>query len=330
MQEELYSRQIRLPEIGLEGQRSLTHASLLLVGIGGLGCAALPSLAAAGIGRIGLVDDDLVELSNLPRQTLFGPSDLGKNKAQTALERLSPLYPHVQFIALPTRLTPSNAKELIHSYDLVLDATDNSASRYAINDACRSLRLPWVYGAIERWEGQVSLFQAPGPDYRSLFPEERTEPECTCSQGGVLGAFVSLIGSIQACEAIKWIVGLEETLRGKLLRINGKTWRSTLLSLSPPSAASWELSFPELQQRLSTIHLIDVREPHEKLYGDLGGLLIPFDQFSIDHFNSSLPIVLYCQHGIRSALLAQRLRRAGYEAYSLAGGVAAALRGSAP
>jgi len=219
----VYSKQICLPDITLEGQLKLKKSSVAIVGVGGLGCAILPYLAAAGIGRIGLIDHDHIELSNLARQLLFQNSDAGKPKVAIAAERLSPSFPKVCFEPYFECLNAENALSLLQPYDLIIDATDNSASRYCIDKACELLKKPWIYGSIHHWEGHVALFTSKENNYRSLFPNGSQE-EQDCS-GGVIGAFVGCVGMIQAIETIKWLAEMPETLANKLLIINGKTWR---------------------------------------------------------------------------------------------------------
>lgn len=315
---EAYARQMSLPEMGLEGQKKLNASSILVIGIGGLGCAALPYLAASGIQRIGMIDFDDIEVSNLARQTLFGHSDIGRWKVEAAKERLSVLYPEVQFESKVSKLTDQNAKECIFDYDMILDGTDNLQTRLIINDACYSLQKPWVYGSISQWEGQVSLFLPKNPDYRSLFPEGSSEiSRFNCSSGGVLGPFVGMIGTMQALAAIKWLAGIDENLAGKILLIDGKTWRFTSANFSPENL-NYEVSYPQLKEWMikEKIQLIDVRKPHEKENGDLGG-----DPFIADTLTKNQKIVLYCQSGQRSIIFMRQLRREGYDAYSLEGGI---------
>lgn len=313
-----YSRQICLPEIGPQGQEKLQGSSLLVIGIGGLGCAALPYLAAAGIGRIGMLDFDRIESSNLARQTLFSQSDIGCFKAEIAEKRLHSLYPHIHFEKILNRLTAQNAEELIAPFDVIIDATDNLEARLAINDTCITLQKPWVYGSLQQWEGQVSLFQPKSPDYRTLFPEgihEKALPNC--SFGGVLGPFAGMIGMIQAIEAIKCLLDMEDNLSGKLLLINGKTWRMNLVSFAE-KAPRFEISYSEFLKWLEKepVQLVDVRESYEKVNGDLGGI-----SFCKKSLHKNQKIVLYCQSGVRSLAAAERLRKDGYDAYSLEGGV---------
>jgi sulfur-carrier protein adenylyltransferase/sulfurtransferase len=317
---EAYARQIGLPEMGIEGQKQLNASSILVIGIGGLGCAALPYLAASGIQRIGMIDCDQVEASNLARQTLFGDVDIGRWKVDVAKERLSSLYPEVDFHSEKCWFSSQNAQDLLFGYDIILDGTDNLQTRLAINDACDLLQKPWIYGSIYQWEGQVSLFLPGNPNYRSLFPEGTTDSTCfNCSSGGVLGPFVGLIGMVQALVAIKWLAGIEEDLGGKLLIIDGKRWRFTvahLASLLPSS--TYEISYPLLQKWMlnESIQLVDVREPYEKQNGDLGGM-----HFTPGSLSKNQKIVVYCQSGKRSFRIMRQLRSEGFEAYSLEGGV---------
>lgn len=215
-----YARHLSLAEVGPEGQRRLADARVLLVGAGGLGSPAALYLAAAGVGTLGLVDPDRVELSNLQRQVIHGTSSLGRPKVASAAHRLQELNPEVQIEAHPVRLDSSNALELVHRYHLVVDGSDNFATRYLVNDACRLTGRPWIYGAILRWEGQLSLFDAPGgPCYRCLF-REPPPPGLVpgCAEAGVVGVLPGIVGSLQALEAIKWILGRREgTAAGRLL-----------------------------------------------------------------------------------------------------------------
>lgn len=315
---EAYARQMSLPDMGLEGQKKLSGSSVLVIGVGGLGCSALPYLAASGISRIGMIDFDKIEASNLARQTLFGYGDIGRWKVAVAKERLSALYPGVHFQAGIDQLNKQNAQNLLLKYDIVLDGTDNIQTRFVINDACHALQKPWVYGSIYQWEGQVSLFLPGIPNYRSLFPEGPAGSyDVNCSSGGVLGPFVGLVGTIQALTAIKWLANIEENLAGKILLIDGKTWRFTLASFSH-LISNYEIPYSLLKKWMSTesIQLVDVREYQEKQNGDLGGI-----SFNPNSFVKNQKIVLYCQTGKRSFVLMQQMRKQGFDAYSLEGGI---------
>ncbi len=214
---ERYSRQILLDEIGEAGQRALKAARVLIVGVGGLGSPVATYLAAAGVGMIGLVDDDVVELSNLHRQILFNQAELGQDKVVAGARRLMVGNDNIEVITHHERLSAVSAEALISDYDLVVDCSDNFATRYAINDACLLLGRPFVYGSIYRFEGQVSVFCLPGgPCYRCLFPEENAAVP-NCAEAGVVGALAGVIGSLQATEGLKLILGIGESLAGRLL-----------------------------------------------------------------------------------------------------------------
>ena len=214
-----YARHLALPEVGEAGQRKLKAARVLLVGAGGLGSPAALYLAAAGVGALGIVEDDVVDATNLQRQVLHGTSWVGRSKIESAAERLRDVNPHVAVERHPRRLTSRNALDIVGRYDLAVDGSDNFPTRYLINDACVLLGRPYVYGAVLRWEGQVALFGAPGgPCYRCLFrepPPAGFVPDC--AEGGVLGVLPGVIGSLQAVEAIKWILGKGAPLAGRLL-----------------------------------------------------------------------------------------------------------------
>lgn len=214
-----YGRHLTLPEVGLEGQRRLKAARVLLVGAGGLGSPLGLYLAAVGIGTLGLVDDDVVDLSNLQRQVLYGQSDLGRPKIEAAAERLRDVNPHVHLEPHATRLDVSNVRRLVESYDVIVDGSDNFPTRYLVNDACVLVGKPDVWGAIQRFEGQLSVFWSErGPCYRCLFPEPPPPGLVpSCAEGGVLGILPGIIGSMQANEAVKLILGIGETMVGRLL-----------------------------------------------------------------------------------------------------------------
>ena len=233
-----YHRQIILPDFGVAGQQKLKNAGVLVIGAGGLGIPNLQYLTAAGIGRIGLVDFDEVSLSNLQRQVFFGTDEMGRNKVETAIKKLKQLNPNVQFDGYPTKIDSGNAMELIGSYDLVVDGSDNLPTRYLVNDACVLLGKPLIYGAIFRFEGQVSVFNqllpdgSRGPNYRDLFPTP-PPPEMmpNCSESGVFGALTGIVGSMQANEAIKVITGIGETLSGRLLLFDGLDFTTRYLGI---------------------------------------------------------------------------------------------------
>lgn len=309
-----YSRHLVLQDFGLEKQMKLRNASVLVVGAGGLGCPALLYLAAAGVGRLGVVDADRLEVSNLQRQILYTLADLGKNKAESAVERLAQLNPHIDYKAYVTRLTSHNALEIVSDYDLVVDGTDNFPTRYLINDACVLLDKPFVYGSILQFEGQAAVFNHRDQEgrfsanYRDLFPEPPdagTVPNC--EQAGVLGVLPGLIGCIQANEVIKILTGTGEPLSDRLLIIDASTMEQMLIRISEKGArkkithlidyedfcgisagknkslndktlAMKEVTVTELKKMMDAnddFQLIDVREPHEYDICHLNGELIP-------------------------------------------------------
>jgi adenylyltransferase/sulfurtransferase len=314
-----YSRHIVLPEVGWEGQRKLKAAKVLLIGAGGLGSPLGLYLAAAGVGRIGLVDFDVVDESNLHRQVLYGISDVGRPKLEAAVERLRDVNPHVELVPHPVRLTSENALDLFAPYDIIVDGSDNFPTRYLVNDACVLLGKPYVYGSIFRFEGQVSVFGAPGgPCYRCLFrepPPPGLVP--SCAEGGVLGVLPGIIGTLQALETIKLILGRGDTLVGRLLLFDAMAlrWRELKLRRNPECPACGErptltglidyeefcglktsaavvdagdtvpeLTAAELKARLDRgdrLVIVDVREPHEWEIANLGAYgarLVPLGQ----------------------------------------------------
>ena len=232
-----YRRHLSLPEIGLEGQRRLLESKVLLVGVGGLGCPAAQYLAAAGVGSLGLVDDDVVSASNLQRQILYSTADVGRSKIEVAQERLQALNPDVQVRLHPGRLDSSNALELFADYDVILDGTDNFPTRYLTNDACVLLGKPNVHGSIFRFEGQASVFDATkGPCYRCLYPEPPPPGAVpSCAEGGVLGILPGTVGLVQATETLKLLTGLGEPLYGRLLHYDAleMAWREFRLQKDP-------------------------------------------------------------------------------------------------
>jgi adenylyltransferase/sulfurtransferase len=354
-----YGRHLSLPNIGLDGQRRFKAARVLIVGAGGLGSPAALYLAGAGVGTIGLVDFDVVDATNLHRQLLHGTADVGRRKLDSARDRLHDVNPHVHVERYDTRLTASNAMEILRGYDVVLDGTDNFATRYLVNDACVLLGIPNVYGSIFRFEGQASVFAtADGPCYRCLYPEPPppgTVP--SCAEGGVLGVLPGLVGTIQATEAIKLIAGVGQSLAGRLLLIDALTmqFRNIHIRRDPacPMCATRtitklvdydafcgtprpmdegdalpEVTPRELAERLrrgDDFDLIDVREPHEWEAGHIAGaMLVPLGTLdsALTTLVASREIVVMCRSGGRSANAARRLRAAGFPRVSnLVGGI---------
>jgi adenylyltransferase/sulfurtransferase len=339
-----YSRHILLPEVGLAGVRKLKAAKVLVVGAGGLGCPVLQYLTAAGVGTIGIVDFDIVEESNLQRQILFTPADIGHLKAQVAAAKLSQQNPHVHLVDHALRLNKENVLSLLAGYDLVIDGSDNFSTRYLANDACVMLNKPLVFGSIYRFEGQVSVFNYQGgPTYRCLYPEPGAL--AACSEVGVLGVLPGLIGTYMANEALKVILGIGEILSGKLLVLQALTLVSNIFSfpVNPAnkniqrlpdeellcSAPIPEISFTELQERILSgdkFTFLDVREEGEHARKNLGGISIPSGQLErhIHEIPVDLPIVVYCQSGARSRRAARLLLDCGItKVINLKGGLGA-------
>jgi sulfur-carrier protein adenylyltransferase/sulfurtransferase len=352
-----YERHLALPGFGPAAQEKLKSASVLVIGAGGLGCPALLYLAAAGVGRIAIVDPDTVDLSNLQRQVLYTAADVGAGKAETAALRLRAMNPLIRIDAHGVRFSRANALELVRSCDLVVDGSDNFATRYLVNDACVIAGRPFVYGAIQGFEGQVSVFNwRGGPTYRCLFPEP-PEPGSvpSCAEAGVLGAVTGLIGAAQACEAIKVLAGVGQPLSGRLLVWNTLTMASSIVGLKadpgaprvtglPPEGygetcgvpgGADEIDREGLKRMLKSggpVQLLDVREGWEREAGSIE----PSKHLPLRHletsspadlapFDPSVPTVVYCAHGIRSMRGIQILReRHGYRsALSLRGGMKA-------
>jgi adenylyltransferase/sulfurtransferase len=352
-----YSRHLLLPEVGVDGQRRLKGARVLVVGAGGLGSPVSLYLAAAGVGTIGLVDFDLVDLTNLQRQILHGTSTVGRPKLESARERLHDLNPHVRVEGISDRLTSVNAMEILRAFDVIVDGTDNFPTRYLINDAAVLLGKPNVYGSIFRFEGQASVFDATrGPCYRCLY-QEPPPPGLvpSCAEGGVLGVLPGIIGSIQALETIKLVLGAGTSLAGRLLLFDALRLRFRELALrkdpdcplcganrsihelvdyeafcgvaAPPPAGS-EVTPTELQRELEAgrpIVVVDVREPHEWQIVHLDGArLIPLGELParLRELDGHTDIVTHCHHGARSLRALEILRGAGFsKVRSLAGGI---------
>ncbi|WP_025409746.1 molybdopterin-synthase adenylyltransferase MoeB [Gemmatirosa kalamazoonensis] len=352
-----YARQITLPNVGAEGQRRLKHARVLLVGAGGLGSPAALYLAAAGVGTLGLVDFDVVDASNLHRQILHGTAAIGTPKLDSARARLADVNPHVCVETHETRLTSANAMEILRDYDVVVDGTDNFATRYLVNDACVLLGKPNVHGAIFQFEGQASVFCTPdGPCYRCLFPEPPPPGLVpSCAEGGVLGVLPGLVGTIQATETLKLVLGLGDPLVGRLLLVDalGMSFRTVRVPRDPACRAcgtreittlidydaycgtpmpnqdddALEITPQELAARRAAgadLDLIDVREPHEWAEGRIAGARhIPLGTLAgaIPSIDGSREVVVYCRSGVRSLHAVHQLRAAGIPAVSLAGGI---------
>lgn len=356
-----YARHLSLPEVGVAGQSKLRSASVLIVGTGGLGSPVAMYLAAAGVGRLGIVDFDRVEYSNLQRQIIHATESVGRPKVQSAAETIARINPFVQVKAIDAAFSSANALEIANDYDIIIDGTDNFATRYLVNDVCVLLNKPNCYGSIFRFEGQASVFgHAGGPCYRCLYPQPPapgTVP--SCAEGGVLGVLPGIIGTIQATEAIKLILSLGDSLSGRLLLIDAaemsfremKVRRSLDCPVcgdsptitapidydqfcgSPPINAPaaeqspWDIEPSTLKQRFEAgenFVLLDVREPHEYDICNLGGTLIPLAELAERHHElpTDRPIVVHCKLGGRSAKAARQLRDLGFrDVQNLRGGI---------
>jgi len=317
-----YDRQILLEEMGIEGQEKLRKASVLVIGAGGLGCPLLSYLTGAGIGKIGVIDGDVVEESNLHRQVLYQYSDLGKNKAQAAAAQLNLLNPLVEIQAYPDRLNAQNAVEIILGYDLVIDGSDNFPTRYLVNDCCVALNKTLIFGSIFQFEGQVSVFNYKGgPDYRSCYPEAPAAEEVpNCGESGVLGPLPGMIGSIMANEAIKIICGFGMPLSGKLLILNALNYDMQIFNIQPENpeqdkvspvktkaAAYQEIDIRELEEwkeKAEPFLLIDVREAYEFEEHNIGGTHISLYDLKdkIDSIPFHNKLVLCCASGAKSRM----------------------------
>jgi len=358
-----YSRHLIMPEVGMEGQLKLKRARVLTIGTGGLGAPLGLYLAAAGVGHLGLVDFDVVDSSNLQRQVTFTTADVGKPKSEAAKARLSALNPAIEIVSYETRLTSDNALELFRDYDIIVDGTDNFPTRFLVNDACVLLGKPNVYGSIFRFEGQATVFGYPGgPCYRCLYPEPPPPGLVpSCAEGGVLGVLPGIVGSIQAMETIKLILGTGEPLVGRLLLFDALAMRFRELKLKrnpdcplcgdhrtltklidyeefcgirgeeAPAMTDGisEITATELkarQDRGEKLFILDVREPHEYQICNLNGKLIPLGELPrrVNELDSSVEMVVHCRSGKRSADAIHFLQTAGFKKLlNLKGGVLA-------
>lgn len=350
-----YQRQILLPELGIEGQQKLDAAKVLVIGAGGLGCPALQYLAAAGIGTIGIVDGDVVSISNLHRQALFSSENVGENKALVAQRKLQMLNNEIRINAVPENITIENALTLMADYDIVLDGSDNFPTRYLVNDACVLLDKPLIYGAVSQFEGQVAIFNVADADgvkiqYRDLFPEMPAPGSVrNCAEAGVLGVLPGVIGSLQAMELIKFITHIGDTLVNKLLTYSALTQGIMTIELLPnPKTENvapktkedfekqvynlicnmngQEIDAAKFNEMIDNATIVDVRE-----YGETPAMTnIPHIQIPLSEFEKRYPeiegdnIIFVCQHGIRSqnAMQYYSLKKGGNQnLYSLQDGV---------
>ena len=354
-----YSRHLIIPDVGKTGQRRLKNAKVLCVGAGGLGSPALMYLAAAGVGTLGIVEFDVVDESNLQRQIIHGQSDIGRPKAESARDSVREINPLVNVVVHDTRLDNDNVLEIFAQYDLIVDGTDNFATRYLVNDACVLLDKPYVWGSIYRFDGQASVFwNKYGPNYRDLYPDPPPPGMVpSCAEGGVLGVLCASIGSIMATEAVKLITGVGEPLVGRLMIYDALEMTYTTVRIrkdptAPPitelvdyeafcgvvseeaqqAAAGSTITAAELKELLDSgkpIELIDVREPAEwEIVSIPGAKLVPKDQILRGDALASLPqdrqIVMYCKSGVRSAETLAAVKSAGFaDAVHVQGGVTA-------
>jgi adenylyltransferase/sulfurtransferase len=342
-----------MPEVALEGQKKLKQAKVLLIGMGGLGSPLAMYLAAAGVGRIGIVDFDVVDFTNLQRQVIYSTDDVGRPKLEAAEKRLKGINPFVEIDKHETRLTSENALEIFANYDIIIDGTDNFPTRYLVNDACVLLGKPNVYGSIFRFEGQVSVFYAKeGPCYRCLYPEPPPPGLVpSCAEGGVLGILPGIIGLMQATEAVKLIIGKGETMIGRLLLYDAlamkfrelklrKDQKCPICGTNPTIHAlidyeqfcgigtpaervvldpEYEISVKELSAKISDhgdTFILDVRQPHEyDICRIAGSTLIPLNELPtrIHELDRNWEIVVHCKMGGRSAKAVKFLREAGFE-----------------
>jgi sulfur-carrier protein adenylyltransferase/sulfurtransferase len=362
---ERYSRHLILPEVGVEGQKRLKAASVLCIGTGGLGSPLLLYLAAAGIGRIGIVDFDIVDSSNLQRQVIHGTSWVGKPKIESAKNRIHEINPSCQVDLYETRLSSENALDIMKPYDIVVDGTDNFPTRYLVNDACVLLNKPNVYGSIFRFEGQATVFNYEGgPNYRDLYPEPPPPGMVpSCAEGGVLGVLCGIIGTIQATETVKIILGKGETLSGRLMLYDALNMKFRELKLRPnpvrpvieklvdyeqfcgiPQAKALEtqqhmeiqeMTVQELKQLLDSgaddFVLLDVRNPHEYEIAKIpGSVLVPLPDIEngdgvakVKELLNGHRLIAHCKMGGRSAKALGILKLAGIDGTNVKGGITA-------
>jgi adenylyltransferase/sulfurtransferase len=357
-----YSRHLIMPEVGMEGQQKLKAARVLCVGTGGLGSPLALYLTAAGVGTLGIVDFDVVDVTNLQRQIIHSTADVGRKKLDSAEEKLKAINPYINIRKFETRLSSENALDIFRDFDIIADGTDNFPTRYLVNDACVLTGKPNVYGSIFRFEGQASVFATEeGPCYRCLYPEPPPPGLVpSCAEGGVLGILPGLVGVMQATEVIKLILGAGDPLIGRLLLIDalGMKFRELKLRKNPDCPACGthptvtklidynefcgirgeekpvetgipEMQVEELKRRLDAgddLFVLDVREPHEYQICNIGGHLIPLGDLPkrVNELDSSREIVAHCRSGVRSGKAVAFLQQAGFKkVHNLAGGILA-------
>ena len=340
-----YSCQMALPGFSKQSQQKLFDAKVLIAGAGGLGCPVAQYLAAAGVGTIGIADFDDVSVSNLHRQILYTPLEVGMKKATVACNKLQDQNPDITLFPHIGRITSANVEVLVQRYDVVVDCTDNFETKYLLNDACVILGKPLVFGAIYQFDGQVAVWNVENPDgtfspnYRDLFPEVNGAGIPNCADGGVIPSLAGIIGCMQANEVIKYLSGAGEILSGKMLIFDALNMESRTIKIGAvtqtqiteirQSVVVPELSVSELKlcMRNATVELVDVRTREERAEGSLGGIHIPIQEFGSDFsfFNSGKPVVFYCASGKRSEEAARIVLKQfpGAKVYSLTGGVKA-------
>lgn len=342
------SRHLLLAEIGVDGQRRLRNARVLVVGAGGLGAPVIQYLAAAGVGTLGIVDDDVVDVTNLQRQVIHGTADVGRAKVDSAAETVAALDPDIRAVTHRTRLTSENVDEILRGYDVVVDGTDNFPTRYLVNDACVRLGLPEVWGSVLRFDAQTTVFWGrAGIQLRDLFPTPPRDDEVpSCAEAGVLGALCGQVGSVMATEVVKLLTGTGEPLLGRVLVVDALRGRWTEVPLAarpvreptpevPPMSDVPVVTAPDLVRRLAAREagtddflLIDVREPAEHAQASIpGAVLVPlgsvFDGSALADLPRDREIVVHCQVGARSLTAAKILRGAGFDASNVDGGILA-------
>lgn len=355
-----YGRHLIIPEVGMNGQRKLKTASVLLIGAGGLGSPLALYLAAAGVGKIGIVDFDTVDVSNLQRQVIHSTTDVGKPKLDSARESIRRINPNVEIETYPVRLTSKNALDILKSYDVVVDGTDNFPTRYLVNDACVLLDKPNVYGSIFRFDGQITVFDAQrGPCYRCLYPSPPPQGLVpSCAEGGVLGVLPGIVGTLQALEVIKLIIGQGDPLIGRLVLFDALkfSFREFELKKNPdcpvcgtsptihslidyeqfcgiePSSNNGEnqtdqITPEELKKKFDRgddFYLLDVRDTNEYEIANLGGVLIPLRdlQERVSEIDPLKEIVVHCKSGVRSSIAVKFLKNSGFtKVKNLIGGI---------
>lgn len=356
-----YARHLILPEMGEKGQKKLKKSSVIVVGAGGLGSPTLLYLAAAGVGKIGIIDDDTVDITNLQRQVIHSTAAVGSLKVESAANRIRELNPEIEVVEHNTRLDVNNALELLSDWDMIIDGTDNFPTRYTINDACEILGKPWVFGSIHRFEGQVTVFNYDdGPNYRDLFPNA-PPPELApnCAEAGVLGVLPGIVGSIQSAETIKLLLGVGDSLSGKLMVIDAKSMKTRLLKFDksperepvtemseqlimeacqsqeireePPIGQVLEITPAEFLERRSkgwNPFLLDVRRPNEEAIVSLPDTDLRIEHIAVPAKSEDLPkdcdLVVYCRTGGRSDAVARWLGHSGWDrsrVWNMVGGI---------